>query len=64
MPPFGVNKALPTPTRYFISNFFIVSFIFIENKCLSNAMRFEKGDIFFGKRWARVGLKRFLKLLE
>ncbi len=49
MPPFGVNKALPTPTRYFISNFFIVSFIFIENKCLSNAMRFEKGEFFLAK---------------
>ncbi len=37
MPPHWVNKALPA-TQYFILNFFIISFIFIENKCLSDAM--------------------------
>ncbi len=36
MPPHWVNKALPA-TRYFILNFLIIS-IFIENKCLSDAM--------------------------
>ncbi len=35
MPPYWDNKALPTPTRYFIFNFLIISFSFIENKCLS-----------------------------
>ncbi len=41
MPPYWDNKALPTypnPTRYFIFNFLIISFIFIENKCLSDAI--------------------------
>ncbi len=38
MPPYWDNKALHTPTRYFIFNFLIIS-IFIENKCLS--MRYE-----------------------
>ncbi len=44
MPPYWDNKALPKPTQNFIFNF---SFIFIENKCLPDAiMRFEKK---FGK---------------
>ncbi len=42
MPPYWVNKALPTPTLTlsdtFIFNFLIISFIFIENKCLSDAI--------------------------
>ncbi len=42
MPPYWDNKALPTPTLtlpwYFIFNFLIISFIFIENKCLSDAI--------------------------
>ncbi len=34
----------PNPTRYFIFNILIISFIFIENKCLSDAIwDFEKG---------------------
>ncbi len=28
----------PNPTRYFIFNFLIISFTFIENKCLSDAI--------------------------
>ncbi len=36
MPPYWDNKALPTPTQYFIFNFSIISFIFIESKCLSD----------------------------
>ncbi len=27
-----------TPTRYFISNFFIISLIFIKNKCFSDVI--------------------------
>ncbi len=42
MPPYWDNKALPTPTLTlpdtFIFNFFIISLIFIENKCLSDAI--------------------------
>ncbi len=42
MPPYWDNKALPTPTLTlpdtFIFNFLIISFIFIENKCLSDAI--------------------------
>ncbi len=42
MPPYWDNKALPTPTLTlpdtFILNFWIISFIFIENKCLSDAI--------------------------
>ncbi len=38
MSPYRDNKALPNPTRYFIFNFLIISFIFIENKCLSDAI--------------------------
>ncbi len=38
MPPYWDNKSLPTPTRYFIFNFLIISFIFIGNKCLSDAI--------------------------
>ncbi len=42
MPPYWDNKALPTPTLIlpdtFIFNFLIISFIFIENKCLSDAL--------------------------
>ncbi len=42
MPPYWDNKALPTPTLTlpdtFILNFLIISFIFIENKCLSDAI--------------------------
>ncbi len=35
----------PNPTRCFIFNFLIISFNFIENKCLSRCdMRFEKGE--------------------
>ncbi len=62
MPPYWDNKALPTPTLTlpdtFIFNFFIIFFIFIENKCLSDAIwdlkrekkssakgRFELGSI-------------------
>ncbi len=28
----------PNPTRYFIFNLLIISFIFIENKCLSDVI--------------------------
>ncbi len=42
------TSTLPTPTLTdtFIFNFFIISLIFIENKCLSEwcDMRFEKGE--------------------
>ncbi len=38
MPPYWDNKALPTPTRYFIFNFLIISLILIEHKCLSDAL--------------------------
>ncbi len=42
MPPYWDNKALPTPTLTlpdtFIFNFLIISFIFIENKRLSDAI--------------------------
>ncbi len=42
MPPYWDNKALPTPTltlpNTFIFNFLIISFIFTENKCLSDAI--------------------------
>ncbi len=58
MPPYWDKKSLPytypNPTRYFIFNFLIISLIFIENKCLSDAMRFEKGEKKFGKRRART----------
>ncbi len=44
MPPDWGNKAhpytYPNPTRYFIFNFLIISFIFIENKCLSDVIWF------------------------
>ncbi len=36
MPPYLDNKALPTPTQYFIFNFFLFPF-----RC---DMRFEKGE--------------------
>ncbi len=55
MPPYWDNKALPNPTRYFNFNFFIISFIFIENKCLSDAiwdLKREKKK--FGKRRIRT----------
>jgi len=32
MPPYWDNKALPNLTRYFIFNFLMIAFIFIENK--------------------------------
>ncbi len=38
MPPYWDNKALLTPTWYFIFNILIISLIFIENKCLSNVI--------------------------
>ncbi len=42
MPPYWDNKALPTPTLTLpdtlIFNFLIISLIFIENKCLSDAI--------------------------
>ncbi len=40
MPPYWDNKALPTPnpTWYFIFNFLVISFIFIENKCFSGVI--------------------------
>ncbi len=42
MPPYWDNKALPTGTLTlpdtFIFNFLIISLIFIENKCLSDAI--------------------------
>ncbi len=42
MPPYRDNKALRTPTLTlpdtFIFNFLIISLIFIENKCLSDAI--------------------------
>ncbi len=48
MPPYWYNKALPTPTLTlpdtFIFNFLIISFIFIENKCLSDAIWDLKRD--------------------
>ncbi len=47
MPHYWDNKALPTPIltlpNTLFSNFLIISFILIENKCLSDVMRFEKG---------------------
>ncbi len=58
MPPYWDNKALPKPTQNFIFNF---SFIFIENKCLSDAiMRFEK-EKKFGKRRVRTRVDRVKK---
>ncbi len=49
MPPYWDNKAL---TRYFIFNFLIISFIFIENKCLSDVIwdlkRGKKGEFELG----------------
>ncbi len=41
MPPYWDNKALPTPTLTLpdtFFNFLIISLIFIENKCLSDAI--------------------------
>ncbi len=42
MPPYLDNKALPIPTLTlpdtFIFNFLIISFIFVENKCLSGTI--------------------------
>ncbi len=59
MPPYWDNKALPTPTLTlpdtFILNFLIISFIFIENNCLSDAicdLKREKKK--FGKSRTRV----------
>ncbi len=55
MPPYWDNKALPTPTltlpNTFILKFLIISFIFIENKCLSDAI----WDL---KREKKIGDKR------
>ncbi len=55
MPPYWDNKALPTPTltlpNTFILQFLIISFIFIENKCLSDAI----WDL---KREKKIGGKR------
>ncbi len=55
MPPYWDNKALPTPTltlpNTFILTFLIISFIFIENKCLSDAI----WDL---KREKKIGDKR------
>ncbi len=56
MPPCWHNKALPTPTLTLpdtlFSTFFIISFIFIENDCLSNVTRLFKME---GKK---LGIKR------
>ncbi len=54
----------PNPTRYFIFNFLVISFIFIENKCFSDVIwnlkrekksspkgRFELGSI--ASKWVR-----------
>ncbi len=55
MPPYWYNKALPNPTRYFIFNFLIISFIFIENEMPFRCdMRFEKGEIKLGGLEPRV----------
>ncbi len=40
----------PNPTRYFIFNFLIISFIFIENKCLFEAIWDLKQRKHFSKR--------------
>ncbi len=55
MPPYWDNKALPNPTQYFMFNFFIISFIFIENECLSDAMIFEKGEKSLAKSRFELG---------
>ncbi len=56
MPPYWDNKALPTPTLTlpdtFIFNFLIISFIFIENKCLSDAIRKSSAKGGFEKVYA------------
>ncbi len=47
MPPYWYNKppyTYPNPTRYFIFNFLIISFIFIENKCLYDVIRHLKRE--------------------
>ncbi len=48
MPPYWDNKALPTPTLTLpdtlFSTFLIISFIFIENKCLSDAIWYLKRE--------------------
>ncbi len=64
MPPYWDDKALPTyhnPTQYFILNFLIISFIFIENKCLSNVIWDWKGRKKFGKRQILTRVDRIKK---
>ena len=39
IPPYWYNKALPTPTLYFIFTFLIISLIFVENKCLYDVIQ-------------------------
>ncbi len=43
----------PNPTRYFICNFLIVSFIFIKNKCFSDVI-WKK----LAKRWIQTRVDR------
>ncbi len=66
MPPYWDNKALPTPTLTlpdtFIFYFLIISFISIENKCLSDAMwDLKRNKKKFGKRRARTRVDRVKK---
>ncbi len=60
MPPYWDNKALPTPTLTlpdtFIFYFLIISFISIENKCLSDAIwDLKRNKKKFGKRRFELG---------
>ncbi len=55
----ALSAPTPSPTRYFIFNFLIISFIFIENKCLYDAIWDLKSERKkkvrpIGQRWDRT----------
>ncbi len=59
MPPYWDNKALPTPTQYFIFNFLIISFIFIKNKCFSDVIwNLKREEKKFAKRQIQTRVDR------
>ncbi len=53
----GQSPPYTYPTPYFIFNFLIISFIFIENKCFSDVIWNLKREFFFAERRIRTCVK-------